>query len=97
MSNLSRPDGLLKVLHFSVATFSTICAAFAGTVIVPGPFATREAGGGSSVLNDNIRLQEIYGAAALPEGPIRITEIRFRPSAFFGRAFTSSIPNIQIN
>src|SRR5262245_30831295 len=69
----------------------------AATVIVPTPFAGAEAGGGSSVLNDNIRLKEIYASSTLAAGPIAITEIRFRPSAFAGTNFTSTIANIQIN
>src|SRR5436190_7804718 len=69
----------------------------AATIIVPTPLEGAEAGGGSSVLNDNIRLQEIYASSTLPAGPITITEIRFRPSAVAGGSFTSTIPNIQIN
>ncbi len=68
----------------------------AQTVVVPPAYQGTDAGGGSGVLNNNIRLQEIYDASALPGGPIIITEVRFRPSARYGAAFTATISNINI-
>lgn len=71
-------------------------AAYAESVVVPAANVSSEGGGGSSVLNDNIRLQEIYSASILPDGPITITEMRFRPSALYGAAFSATISNINI-
>jgi hypothetical protein len=44
-----------------------------------------------------IRLQEVYGASLFPAQPIMIREIRLRPSAVYGRAFSATISNLQIN
>lgn len=81
----------------SVLGALTIAAsAQAQTVVVPNAYEGTDAGSGSSVLNDNIRLQEIYAASSLPSGPIAISEIRLRPSATYGSAFTSTIASIEI-
>lgn len=66
------------------------------TVVVPTANQNAEGGAGSSVLNDNIRLQEVYHASQLPAGPITITGLRFRPSALSGGSFTATISNINI-
>jgi hypothetical protein len=79
------------------ALLSTVSSSAAtGSVVVPGVFEATEGGGGSSLLNNNIRLQEIHASSALPAGPILITEIRFRPSAVAGSAFTSTVPHLEI-
>jgi hypothetical protein len=39
----------------------------------------------------------VYGASQFPTGgPLRISELRMRPSAVVGNAFTSTIPDLQI-
>ncbi len=65
--------------------------------IVPQVFQSVEAGSGSSVLRNAIRLQEVYGAQEFPPQPIIINEIRLRPSAAFGSSFVGVISNIQVN
>jgi hypothetical protein len=42
------------------------------------------------------RYQQVYAASEFP-GPLLITAILFRPDAFFGDPFTSTLPSIQIN
>jgi len=68
----------------------------ADTIVVPPGQQTVEGGGGSSVLNNSIRLQEMYDATLFPSVPITISEIRFRPSAPYGAAFSATISNITI-
>ena len=43
------------------------------------------------------RYQQVYDASQFPAYPIIISEIRFRPDATEGDAFSSTIPDIQIN
>lgn len=74
-----------------------VVACNAESLAVPAVFANVEAGGGTSVLRDAIRLQEVYGAGQFPTNPIVIRQIRWRPSAIFGSAFTGTISNLQIN
>ncbi len=95
-------NGRIALGGKSAIAIAAACAALispsvlADTVVVPAANASSEGGGGSSVLNDNIRLQEIYSASILPDSPITITEMRFRPSALYGSAFTATISNINI-
>ncbi len=42
------------------------------------------------------RYQQVYAASEFP-GPLLITAILFRPDAFVGNPFTSTLPSIQIN
>jgi hypothetical protein len=66
------------------------------TVVVPNVNRTVEGGGGSGLLNTPLRHQIVYDASQFPI-EIRITELRMRPSSVYGNAFTSTIPNLQIN
>jgi hypothetical protein len=67
-------------------------------VVVPSGNENREGEGGSSLLRDAIRLQEVYGSALFPSGQLlTIREIRLRPSVRGGAAFTATISNLQIN
>jgi len=46
------------------------------------------------------RYQQVYGASeftSLPTGGLLITQIAFRPDAIGGAAFSSTLPNVQIN
>jgi plastocyanin len=54
-------------------------------------------GGGSGILNASGRFQTVYDASQFPGGILTIYELRMRPSAVWGHAFTSAIPNLQIN
>src|SRR5688572_16592906 len=71
------------------------------TLVVPRENETRDGtatgGGGSGMLREVIRLQSVYNSELFPEGVMTIREIRLRPSAVWGNAFTSRIPNLQIN
>ncbi len=66
-------------------------------ISLPTILASAEGGGGSSVLNNNIRLQEVFSADQFPQHTMVIRELRWRPSAIYGSAFTATLPRLQIN
>ena len=74
-------------------------AAFAASYIVPPGAATVDAGANSGAgdLVHTVRDQTVYSGFMFTNGPMLIQELRYRPSAVYGSAFTSSLPNIQIN
>ena len=66
------------------------------TWVVPGTFAEVDAGGGATPLSSVVRQHTVYGASLFPAGPMRIEEIRFRPSRIYGRAFTAHVDNLHV-
>src|SRR5262245_20927726 len=53
--------------------------------------------GAGTLAGANLRVQLAYGAANFPvTGALVITEIRFRPDHFYGRAFTSTVASLRI-
>jgi len=74
------------------------------TIVVPNSARTTE-GNGNNAYPFNIggpsqRYQQVYAASqfgGLPAGGGLITQIVFRPDATFGMAFTSTLPDIQID
>ncbi len=66
-------------------------------LVVPPNYADQDGASGSGALVEIIRLQEAYGSTLFDTGPIWINELRFRPSAVAGQAFTGSVAHIQIN
>src|SRR5688572_1906247 len=70
----------------------------ASSVIIPRAYQTNEGGGGSSVLRDAIRLQNVYSSRLFPSNKVLvIRELRYRPSAVWGDAFTTRVADLQIN
>ena len=69
-----------------------------GTVVAPGTLAERDAPFGSGTLRaPGFRIQQVYGAQHFPSNGMIITELRFRPDYFYGRAFTSTVASIQFS
>jgi hypothetical protein len=69
-----------------------------GGLIIPPVYATTDSGGGSSVLHHEIRLQNVYSSRLFPSNKVLvIRELRYRPSAVWGNAFSTTIANLQIN
>lgn len=69
-----------------------------GSIFGPNYTAYSAATSGSSTFVDALRLQEVYSASQFPPGPIKITELRFRPAAApLGGAFSTNISSIQFN
>ncbi len=91
---------LLVLTIMLVASLATsLAAAAAATVRVPTVYSGTDGGAnaGSSLLRSVIRLQEVHAASQFPSQPITITELRFRPSAVYGAAFSTVISNLEIN
>jgi hypothetical protein len=66
-------------------------------LIVPQNLKDEEQPFGSGTLAaSGSRIQQVYGASQFPTGTLAITEMRFRPDAQQGRAFSTTISNIQI-
>jgi hypothetical protein len=102
---------LIKKLSMAVAgaaliTLGAVGTAQAGTVVAPNSLETTE-GKFDNGFPFNIgffslssqRYQQVYAASEFASfsGPQNITQILFRPDEFFGNAFSSTLPNIQIN
>jgi hypothetical protein len=102
---------LIKKLSMTVAgaaliTLGAVSTAQAGTVVAPNSQETTE-GNFDNGFPFNIgffslssqRYQQVYAASEFASfsEPQNITQILFRPDAFFGSAFSSTLPNIQIN
>ena len=68
-------------------------------VVAPRIATTQdEAFGASTLSTANLRNQQVYDARHFPTGVVMsIHQIRFRPDYFYGRAFTTTVQNIQIN
>lgn len=77
----------------------TALAARADSVIAPNSMANNDSDFGSGILRAaNYRSQGVYGSANFPQDiGLLITELRFRPDRYYGTAFSTTIPNIQIN
>ncbi|HYV29204.1 MAG TPA: hypothetical protein VFA77_16845, partial [Candidatus Eisenbacteria bacterium] len=85
------------VWYVLVANTVFLLSVRAATVVVPNYLATNDFAFGSGTLNTSIREQEVYGATEFPSGTLVIKELRFRPDATYGNAFTTTVSHIQIN
>ena len=67
-------------------------------VVVPNSAATNDtAFGAGTLVNPGYRNQTVYDHTQFPLEAILITELRYRPDFFYGKAFSTRITNIQIN
>jgi hypothetical protein len=91
----------MKRLFLYLAAASILSA---GTIVAPGTDTSTE-GSGNNGFPFNItgfglssmRYQQVYASSQFSSGPILINAILFRPDAFQGAAFSSTLPNIQID
>jgi hypothetical protein len=68
------------------------------SAVIPPAYTSIDSGGASSVLQSDIRLQNVYSSTVFPAGKVlMIRELRYRPSAIFGNAFSATIADLQIN
>jgi hypothetical protein len=90
---------------FSLVVSGLCClpALQAGTIVIPGADAGTEGDTNNGFPFDitafslsSQRYQQAYAASGF-SGPILITGIDFRPDAFTGAAFSSTLPSIQID
>jgi hypothetical protein len=88
---------------FAVAPTPTQAAT---NVVVPNAQAATEGNSGNAFpfspatfSVSSQRYQQVFAASqfAAVSGPHKITHIRFRPDVSFGAAFSSTLPNVQIN
>src|SRR5216110_1058967 len=86
--------------RFSIALIGVAAAAAivapAAALVIPPAYENADAGGGAGDLVHTVRIQTLYSASFFSNGPVVIQELRFRPSAVYGFAFTSTIANVQI-
>jgi hypothetical protein len=68
-----------------------------GSFVVHPTYEGRDAGAGASTLFDNMRSQQVYSGSLFPTGQVLITEIRWRPSARYGRPSSTTISDFQLN
>ena len=67
-------------------------------LVVPNGAATNDtAFGAGTLVNPGYRNQTVYDHSQFPPESILITELRFRPDYFYGKAFNTTIADIQIN
>jgi len=66
------------------------------SVIVPPSSVSLAGGGGTDILRSVMRLQDCYGASMFPTQAIVIHEIRLRPHAGVGQAFSATASNLKI-
>src|SRR5258706_2805000 len=94
-----------RVSHLGKLFFSIFCSVFlaqesakSATYIAPPAFVNTDGASGAGDIYHTIHIQTVYsGFMFTNTGPMLIQEIRYRPSGTVGFAFTSSIPNIQLN
>src|SRR4051812_1371736 len=98
ISILNGRRGLFALLAAAVLVFPA-SELFGATnyILLPAASANQDSGGGADDFRSVMRIQECYGGALFPQQPITIRELRFRPSATVGFAFSTTISNIQIN
>jgi hypothetical protein len=92
-----RPSIPAAIISFLVTFAAPVLGA--ESVVVPNIMATADSQFGSGILKaSNYHAQAVYSAANFPEDiGLVITELRFRPDYFHGRAFTTTVQNIQFN
>jgi len=94
------PRGLSTIISLGVVTTALLCGrVFAATtsILLPAASANQDGADGADGLRRVGRFQQCYGGSLFPQQPIVIRELRFRPSAAVGFAFSTTISNIQIN
>src|SRR5260221_3448289 len=92
------PRWLGTLLWLLLASGGAPLFAQPNTVVVPSMVATQNLATGSGTLrNPNFRIQQVYGSQNFPTQGMIITELRFQPDSFYGRAFTTTVAGIQFN
>lgn len=90
---------LFRTALLTILCFSQSLSVLADSVVVPNIAVTTDSAFGSGVLQAaNYRHQSAYGSNHFPQDiGLLITELRYRPDYFYGRAFTTTVANIQFN
>jgi hypothetical protein len=73
-------------------------SASSATYVAPPAWLNVDGNNGAGDLVHTVRIQTVYASSLFTNtGLMLIQEIRYRPSATYGVAFTSTIPNLQLN
>jgi hypothetical protein len=71
---------------------------YSATYTAPPAWLGVDANNGAGDIVHTVHIQTVYARSLFTNtGPMLIQEIRYRPSATYGVAFTSTIPNLQLN
>src|SRR5512134_46800 len=91
------PDCLLAcIVALGVGPIGSTATAAPETWIAPSNLVSSDEIFGSGTLSGVSRVQDLYAATHFPPGGLHITELRFRPDYFYGRAFTNTMANLEI-
>jgi hypothetical protein len=89
---------LPSVLFLLLCGVLTEQSASSATYVAPPAWLNVDGNNGAGDLVHTVHIQTVYARSLFTNtGPMLIQEIRYRPSATYGRAFTSTIPNLQLN
>lgn len=66
------------------------------SAVAPANMAAQDSIFGSGTFTSPVRTQLAYGSEHFSSSGLFITELRFRPDYYYGRAFTSTVSQIQI-
>ena len=96
--NMRLSSNFLQRFVGLTASVLLACAAQADTLVAPNNLAAADYPFGAGTLAAaNYRSQQVYGAQHFPPGiALIITELRFRPDYQHGKAFSTTITNIQV-
>ena len=94
---------LLLAMVAIACTAGAVLPLRADVIVVPNGLAAVEGNSNNAfpfnIANPSQRYQQVFGASdfAVLSGPQLITQIAFRPDAVTGNAFSSTLPDVQIN
>src|ERR1043166_226186 len=80
----------------AILTATSINSNSSDGTVVPAESQNQTGDGGTGILGQVLREQDVYASSYFTNGPILITEIRFRPYRMVG-AFSTVVSNLQIS
>src|SRR5712692_5853587 len=96
MNALSKQTAALVAVA-ALAFAASLVQAVETNVVVPGGYATVDGQGGSALLFEAARIQDIYASDFFPSDPVTIRSIKMRPSTVYGSAFSTTISHLKIS
>src|SRR5262249_11060995 len=101
-----RSRSIFGLVSIGIALMGVLFAAAASatSIVIPGGNAATEGNDNNAFPFDitpfgqsSQRYQQVYAASAFGPDPVFIDALLFRPDALFGAAFSSTLPNVQID
>src|SRR5258708_1847498 len=96
MNAFSRQSAALVAVA-ALAFADSPVAAVESNVVVPGGYANVDGGGGSALLFEPERTQDIYASCFFPPDPVTFRSIKMRSSTVYGSAFSATISHFKIS